>query len=378
MRTRLSELAARNPPTVAAQALDAASAVYLLAPSSFLGQSFAATLASRLAHPGRTVEFVDDTLTHHGYLHGLPVIPTQALRDRAHAADAVAVNLSNAPFAHGFFAQTAATAGIRHLDIIPVLDAMDLPVIYQTAGTMRQATAERLTEYFVLAERLEDTLSIQTLEACLTLRFTLDRDAMLPVLCSLEDEYFSPFPTGKDVSFTLGTEEILCDVGAHVGTTIHKFLAATRWNYAAIHAFEPDAGNFGALNRGVFTDLPNFHPRQMALSDVPSTLRFSETGTMGSRVDSAGNVSVQASTLDAEVEHATFIKMDVEGHETRVLRGGRRLIQRNRPRLAVTGYHYADDLLDIAALVQEIEPGYRLRLRHHSFYYYDTILYASV
>lgn len=76
--------------------------------------------------------------------------------------------------------------------------------------------------------------------------------------------------------------------------------------------------------------------------------------------------------------HATFIKMDVEGHETRILQGAKRLISNSKPRLAITGYHFADDLLNIAQLIREIEPAYRLRLRHHSFYYFDTILYADI
>ncbi len=46
--------------------------------------------------------------------------------------------------------------------------------------------------------------------------------------------------------------------------------------------------------------------------------------------------------------------------------------------MAITGYHYADDLLNIAQLVHEIEPRYRLRMRHHSFWYYDTVSYADI
>ncbi|MFU7557015.1 hypothetical protein, partial [Pseudomonas paraeruginosa] len=80
-------------------------------------------------------------------------------------------------------------------------------------------TLERLDDYLALARRLHDPLSIRTLGALLELRLTLDRKAVLPVLCSLEDEYFSPYAAGEVDTFRLGGEEVLVDVGAHVGTT---------------------------------------------------------------------------------------------------------------------------------------------------------------
>lgn len=358
--------------------LEEATVVFLLAPSSFLGDSFTIPIAQRLLAAGKRVALVDDTM------HAAPaqianceVMGTEAFA-RVHPSASLAINMANTTFVHGLFTTVASRANVPVLDIIPVLDAFGLSVIYQSAETMRQATQARLDDYVALAEKLDDPLSIQTLGACLEMRITLNRNAVLPILCSLEDEYFSPYAAGKNVTFALGSQEILCDVGAHVGTTVRKFLTATRWQYGAIHAFEPDVGSFSALQRGNFKHLANFYPRNIALSSARSTLGFSETGTMGSRLDDNGNVKVQASTLDDEVAHATFIKMDVEGHETKILQGARRLIAKSKPRLAITGYHFADDLLDIVQLVREIEPAYRLRLRHHSFYYYDTILYADI
>ena len=361
-----------------AAALHQAAHIYLLAPSSFLGQSFAVPLAQHFIAEGKQVTLVDDTLgTRLPALPSCAVLGTQAFTQERPLAG-LAINMANTTFAHGFFSTAAARACVPALDIVPVLDALDFPVIYQTASAMRQATLARLDDYLALARKLDDALSIQTLAAFLAMRVRLDRNAVLPILCSLEDEYFSPYPAGKDVSFALGSNEILCDIGAHVGSTVRKFLTATQWRYTGIYAFEPDAGNFAALKQGVFKDLAHFQPRNIALSDTHSMLGFSETGTMGSRLDVAGNVQVQASTLDDEVPHATFIKMDVEGHEVKILQGARQLIANSKPRMAITGYHYADDLLDIAQLVHEIEPAYRLRLRHHSFYYYDTILYADI
>lgn len=291
---------------------------------------------------------------------------------------AVAINMSSSPFVHGHFSRVAERVQMAEVDMIPALDACEIPVIYQTASAMRAQTIARADDYRKLARRLADPLSIQTLLAMLTLRLNFDRNALLPVLCSPEDEYFTPHPAGSTDTFRLGQEEVLCDIGAHVGTTVRKFITATHWQYSAIHAFEPDVENFAALEKNFSLTVPNFKAYNVALSDTRSTMRFSQTGTMGSRLDLEGNTHIQALPLDEIVDYATFIKMDVEGHETRVLRGARKLIQTHKPRLAVTGYHFADDLLDIVDLVTELEPNYELRLRHHFFYYYDSIVYAQV
>jgi FkbM family methyltransferase len=210
------------------------------------------------------------------------------------------------------------------------------------------------------------------------MRIRADRKFLLPVLCSPEDEYFSVFPAGKDITFRLGEHEIFCDVGAYNGCSVHKFLSATRWSYAAIHSFEPDARNFSNLENKFFKHLPNFYSRNVAVSDCQGTMNFLETGTMGSKIAPEGTAQVHAVRLDDELERVTFIKMDVEGHETKVLQGARRLIAECRPRMAITCYHYADDLLDIAQLIHDINPAYRLRIRHHCFYPWDTVLYADI
>ena len=361
----------------AAEMIDRAAIIYFLAPSSFLGNAFVTTIAAELGKKGKKIVLVDDTLLLAPNGVDCAIHTTSHYRSE-NPAGALAINFANTPFVHGFFSELAAVNGMPVVDIVEVLDALQIPVIYQSASHMREATQARLGDYLALAQKFDDVLSVRTLGAILELRMTLDRRQLLPVLCSLEDEYFSVYPVGKDVSFSLGHTEVFCDVGAHVGTTIRKLLAATHWRYDHIYAFEPDAGNFAHLKEGVFKSMTNFTPRNIALSDKAGMLGFAETGTMGSRLDAGGNVQVQASTLDEEVRHATFIKMDVEGHETRILRGARRLITESKPKLAITGYHYADDLLDIAALVHEYEPKYRFRLRQHSFYYYDTILYADV
>ena len=77
------------------------------------------------------------------------------------------------------------------------------------------------------------------------------------------------------------------------------------------------------------------------------------------------------------METIDLLKMDIEGYEARTLRGGANLIQKFRPRMAIAAYHYATDMLDIVNTIDELAPGYCIRLRQHFNFYYDSILYAS-
>jgi len=375
---QLDQLVSLPPTRLSRGEIEAAKRVYLMGASSQLGQTFVPSIAPALRDWGVDVLLVDDRLApEHAEHHGCKVLSTEDfVIDAQQYPGGLAVTMVNALFADGFFRHAAQRASVRILDVICVLDLLGLPVIYQHANVMREQTLKRLEDYKQLARRFDDELSIRTLAAMLKLRASFDRQVLLPVLCSTEDEYFTTFAAGSHNTFTIGRDEVFVDIGAHRGTVINKFLLAADWSFKAIHAFEPDLLNYQELKKGHFASLPNLHAHNVAVSDECSTLRFSQTGTMGSRLDDSGNVEVQVVPLDEIVDYATFLKMDVEGHETRVLSGARQLLSRHKPRLAVTCYHYADDMLDIVDLLTEIEPTYKLRLRHHSYYYYDTVLYA--
>ncbi len=162
------------------------------------------------------------------------------------------------------------------------------------------------------------------------------------------------------------------DIGAFDGDTVKKFMLAARHRYASIHAFEPDPANYQRMHAAL-----NGHARlklhNLAVSDDEGYLAFAAHGTMGSRVQADGAVQVRCVRLDDVLDRMSLLKMDVEGHEARVLRGAARLIGECRPRMAITCYHHVADLLEIVAAIDEIAPGLgcgygtiRCFLRHHS------------
>ena len=69
--------------------------------------------------------------------------------------------------------------------------------------------------------------------------------------------------------------------------------------------------------------------------------------------------------------------MDIEGSEIPALLGARSIIQSDHPTLAISVYHRGDDLWEIPALLLEMNPGYRLYLRHHAHSICETVCYAK-
>ena len=97
-----------------------------------------------------------------------------------------------------------------------------------------------------------------------------------------------------------------------------------------------------------------------------------------SRITDEGGVIIETIPLDEALngKQVTFIKMDIEGAEYKALLGSKETIKKWRPRLAICLYHKAEDILEIPALLLEIQPEYNFALRQYNPYGGETILYA--
>ena len=84
-------------------------------------------------------------------------------------------------------------------------------------------------------------------------------------------------------------------------------------------------------------------------------------------------------SVDETVDPAdkiTMIKMDIEGSELEALKGAKKTIQRDKPKLAICIYHKPEDMADIPLYIKELVPEYKLYIRHHSNFATETVLYA--
>jgi len=126
------------------------------------------------------------------------------------------------------------------------------------------------------------------------------------------------------------------DIGANTG--FYTLLAARRAGAGGnVHAFEPSPRNLGPLREHVRLnrfDQVTVHP--VALSDHAGELAFEDTGSFTGRLTRHGSLKVRAVTLD-QIAHdqdlppPSVLKIDVEGAELSVLRGGQQTITGHRP-----------------------------------------------
>ena len=172
------------------------------------------------------------------------------------------------------------------------------------------------------------------------------------------------------------------DGGTFNGDTIEFFLRKGVI-FEAVAAFEPDRENFRALcdtahklegRLGVASYWP------CGLGDATSIAQFCAGRDMASVVSGHGDTPVELAALDRALPHfrPTFIKLDIEGSELAALRGGREIIQKNQPVLAVCVYHRPEDLWEIPLYLRELLPGHRIALRYHKYYALETVAYAML
>jgi FkbM family methyltransferase len=76
------------------------------------------------------------------------------------------------------------------------------------------------------------------------------------------------------------------------------------------------------------------------------------------------------------VEKIDFIKMDIEGFELKALKGAALIIEKHKPKLAISLYHKIEDYFEIPLYLKTRFPFYRLYLDHYTIFDQETVLYA--
>ncbi len=69
--------------------------------------------------------------------------------------------------------------------------------------------------------------------------------------------------------------------------------------------------------------------------------------------------------------------MDVEGSEYEAILGGINTIKKYKPKLMISLYHRNEDIFKIPLLIKELNPNYKLFIRHQLYIpAWETNLYA--
>ncbi len=256
-----------------------------------------------------------------------------------------------------------------------VLTPIHLPVLAPNARTRPGYWLDsdfsydaHLGDFARIRALLEDDQSRDLLDNIIRYRQSGDiADCPSP---SLEDEY-----TPHDLP-RLKEPLRIVDCGAFTGVAIHKFLKAG-YTIASLVAFEPDPNNFAIL---ASRDFGNIRSLCLPLGTWSETqqLRFTNHGSMASRLSDDGDTIIQCVAIDDVLHGApvNVVKLDVEGAEIETLKGMRRIIETQKPALLVSAYHLPAHLFEIIDLIHSWKMGYRFHLRVHEFNTFGIVVYA--
>jgi FkbM family methyltransferase len=143
-------------------------------------------------------------------------------------------------------------------------------------------------------------------------------------------------------------ESVAFDIGANIGN--HSVYFSRK--FAQVVAFEPNPSTFKLLEFNSSWAY-NIMPINLGLGETPGAFKMREQmGNFGasavvedSELGSAGDlIDIRISTLDQYLDNfkdVAFLKIDVEGHEYAVLKGGMEFISKNRP-VIVFEQHLSD------------------------------------
>ena len=122
--------------------------------------------------------------------------------------------------------------------------------------------------------------------------------------------------------------DVVFDVGAHYGyyTLLSSALTGPK---GKVFAFEPSPGNIPRLKKHLEVNhCDNVEVIELALSDHEGTARFdNQAGSGTGHLSPVGRIEVQITSLDAP----NLVKIDCEGAEVEVLKGGEKIILSAKP-----------------------------------------------
>lgn len=203
-------------------------------------------------------------------------------------------------------------------------------------------------------------------------------------------ERYSDFAEGGDYFYNefwkLSDKEYFVDGGAYVGDTIAEFAQATDGKFEKIYSFEYENKNYYELSNNVEQKYPQWaekielYPYGIWNCKEDGWCNYFGESDGTQLVSQDCGVKCQLDKLDSVLEGKTVttLKLDIEGAEMQGLEGAKNILATQKPKLAICLYHRPEDLWEVPLKIREINPNYKMIIKHHKeTCYTDTILYAK-
>lgn len=242
------------------------------------------------------------------------------------------------------------------------LDGLKLPEIswynYDHYYTRVRTVYDNLDSYARLHDVLADGKSQRLLKNIVLFNLTYDLSYAEGMMCTESKPYLENF-------VCVGSDEVFIDGGGYEGDTLKDFLEVTKRNFCKYYLFEPDKEMLDKAR--CVSDDDRIVYAQYGLYTKNDSLKFTPTGYNNGFFSDEGMITIPVVSLDEHVnEKITMIKLDIEGLEMECLVGAIKHLVEDRPKLAISVYHKAGDVVDIYKFLDSNLTGYLYYLRVYS------------
>lgn len=187
----------------------------------------------------------------------------------------------------------------------------------------------------------------------------------------------------------------LVDCGACIGDLIDLFSSKdiAIKNY---YPFEPDDSNLDKLRSKIIKSNTNSCVFPMGVGNFNGLIGFNSGSGTGCNIDENSENKILVTKVDDVIlnHNINFVKMDIEGFENEALEGMKKIIQKNKPILAISIYHKPFDFIDIPLSLSRIMKKHTSEyienldstsscmqyenyyIRYHGAYGFEFVLYA--
>lgn len=150
----------------------------------------------------------------------------------------------------------------------------------------------------------------------------------------------------------------MLDIGGNIGN--HAVFFALFCN-AEVTTFEPQSAIYKILQKNIELNAPEIVAHNVVLgeSDIMATIKeYDESNTGATQISEESCGDIKVCPLDEiGFKDVDFIKIDVEGFEAKVLKGGRETIIRSRPILWLE--IFPENKNEVSSILTEL--GYSLK-----------------
>jgi FkbM family methyltransferase len=258
-----------------------------------------------------------------------------------------------------------------HLALFPYWGEINLEnSIFKGIQLRAEALKAHLPDMLWLYKRVGNYRSKSMLSAYLSSSLMISPNEMTNSHDLVFEEYF-------DLDFfTFNSNEVVADCGAYVADTIRWYRYCIG-DFSKYYAYEILPEHCAIIRDYISQfNLENLILRPFGVADKNSrfTIKENSASSSGSCIEQDGTGrAVKTVKIDDDIfEPITFLKMDVEGAEMGALRGAKKQITKNMPKLAISLYHNHTDLYDIPRLVDEFRSDYKFSLQFKGHGYWPT------